>query len=708
MLENNRADIFERNKLKDELIVVKSNLESIITSRITTVNGIIAFAEINKNFTQEQYESFAEGIYYSVNDVVKNVSYISDTTITHIYPYEEYKHAIGWDLSEVPEQLPSILYAKNRGKSVLSAPVDLVQGGTGMIIRVPVIVSSGYLGQVSIVFDYDKVLTYSGIEKLSNNNYLELFIYDVVNGGKKTIWSNVDRNLNYRIYETVNLYESEIYMSIAPKRGWGVKTILEYMLLIVGFIASLLTYLALRKLYENKETLYLMNIHLEHTIDQLTASQKQLKNKLNEVKLKEKHIQFLADHDSLTGLYNRRKFIELLEDKLESESEGTILLVDIDDFKNINDSMGHIYGDNVLQYFSSQLQSDLPNFARAYRIGGDEFIIIFDNIVTKREITPCIELVVECFNNIDAINNQISLSIGVVFFPEHGATVEDLLIKVDIAMYSAKNSGKNKFSIFDESMLFEFNEKIRIEQLIRSALDNEWFFIEYQPIIDKSTGETSSFEALIRMSEPKLMPNQFISIAERTGLIIQIGRWVIKEVIEQLKNWKINGYNLKPIAVNLSPKQIYDGNLVEFLESQLKINNIDPSLIEIEITENVLIENGDSNIVTLQRIKDLGITISLDDFGTNYSSLNYLTYMPVDKIKIDKNFKDKFINFKNNQFLEGIVFLAHTLNLKVVIEGVEDEDEYSILKKGESDFLQGYLFSRPLKKEDATKFLTKN
>lgn len=285
-------------------------------------------------------------------------------------------------------------------------------------------------------------------------------------------------------------------------------------------------------------------------------------------------------------------------------------------------------------------------------------------------------------------------------------------MKVDLAMYSAKRAGKNQYKIFNDEIAMKFEEKVQMEKKLRTALENEDFFLVYQPIISAKTSKVEYFEALIRLKDKEnnqvILPNNFIPIAESSGIIIPLGKWVILEVINQLNNIIKLGIKPKPIAVNLSPHQVRDKGLYEFLENEIKKKNIDPALIEIEITENVLLENKTANIEILQKIKSLGIKIALDDFGTGFSSLNYLNYLPVDKIKFDKSLKDRIVYHENIKVMSGLIEFVHGFGLSIVAEGVEEKEEFIKLNAEGCDFFQGYLFDKPLEKEDMIKSYNQN
>ena len=435
---------------------------------------------------------------------------------------------------------------------------------------------------------------------------------------------------------------------------------------------------------------------------QLVAHEEQLQSQYTQIKQNEDEIQFLAEHDSLTGLYNRWKFTEDLKKSIELGQSGTVFMLDIDNFKHINDTQGHFYGDRVLQCIAKHLKDRIPSCATAYRFGGDEFLVIYEGETSPGVIRDNVETITRLFNELNMTDDRyihITSSIGIVRYPSDGMSVEELLIKADIAMYNAKKAGRNGHLFFEGSMASLFAERVQVERILVEAIQTEGFTLLYQPIVETNTGQIAYFEALIRLQNYSIPPSIFITIAEESTLILPIGRWVIRSAIKQILEWKQLGKSVKPISVNLSPRQFYDDGLVEFLRAELGEHAIEPQLMEIEITESVLIDNVPEAITIIERIKAIGIKIALDDFGTGYSSINYITRIPVDRIKIDRSLTQTLI--ENLQVMEGLIEIAHGLNMDVVAEGVERFEEINLLKHVQCDYLQGYLFSRPVSGEHA-------
>ncbi len=701
VIEYQRTVTDEQSRLEEELTVVKNNIERMIVSRIVNAKGLAAMLEIHETFTDEEFGIFAKGIYESTGYVVKDVVLITDTTITHVYPNYYGKGIIGIDLAEVPEQRDVLLYAKVTGKSVFFGPVDLVEGGKGIIVRVPVVIDGGYFGQIAIVFDYHNFLKISGIKDLIKDNYIALMGSDPKSGESTFIWYNNRDIASDYVAASINIDDIHWSITARPSESWNGFSPLFYTILISGVVFCSITSAVYYRQLQLKGQLITANKELKNSVGSLENSKVKLEYHFNEIKDKEAYIQYLADHDSLTKLYNRRVFTETISRELVAGNHGVIILIDLDNFKNINDIHGHIYGDKVLNNCAVILQQVIDKRGLVYRFGGDEFLILFLGEMPLDEIEKYLEQIKFGFEEqlVGNVNNHITMSAGVVRYPLDGNEVESLLIKSDVAMYSAKYAGKNRSAFFTEQLLNKFDSRIAIENTLRHGLTNNGFCMYYQPIIDIRNGSVCSVEALLRLKDFQYSPMEFIPVAEEAGIIIPLGLWVIEEVVCQIKVWMELGLDVKPVAINLSPKQLEDTNFVNIFFGILHKHSVPAKFVEVEITESVLLENQEENISVLNTLHNAGIRISLDDFGTGYSSLNYLTYLPVDKVKLDKSLKDKFINLDNPQVLIGIIGMSHGLDLEVVAEGVENQEEWETLMASGCDYLQGYLFSRPIPAE---------
>jgi diguanylate cyclase (GGDEF)-like protein/PAS domain S-box-containing protein len=432
----------------------------------------------------------------------------------------------------------------------------------------------------------------------------------------------------------------------------------------------------------------------------------------------EEKYNYLAYHDDLTDLPNRRYFHRVLESFIKSNKNKkqtfAVLYLDLDRFKIINDTFGHSKGDLLLKEVAKRLSLCLDENTHLARMGGDEFIFIFNNFKSQQEITKLADKVLEKFTkpfHIKSIEIHTSVSIGIAIYPDYPLKPEDFMVYADNAMYQAKEQGKNGYVIYTEELIQHLTEKITLESDLRRALDEEEFVLHYQPQICNETGHIVGVEALIRWNHPTLgmiYPDKFIQLAEETGLISEIGEWVIEHACLQNKKWQDAGLKPIKISVNLSTQQFLKQNLVNFIKLVLDKTMLDPRYLVLEITESMAMD-FDYSLDVLQQLKDIGIGISIDDFGTGYSSLSYLKLFPLDYLKIDKSFvRDIYDDENDANIVKAIITLAHNLNLKVIAEGVETNEQLQFLKKYGCNHIQGYIYSKPLTSSNLEgKFLSK-
>lgn len=429
------------------------------------------------------------------------------------------------------------------------------------------------------------------------------------------------------------------------------------------------------------------------------------------MKEQEEYIAFMASHDYLTKLPNRMRFLEKLSMALKTGKSGAVCLFDIDNFKGINDTLGHVYGDELLKIIAERLTRMTDENMFISRLGGDEFLIMIENTSNQVEIEDYAKRIKNAFQEafrLEGKDNFISISMGITCFPDDSNNIDQLIMNADTAMYYVKHGDKNNYIFYQEDMKDSMDTKIEIEEILREALIGDGFKLVYQPQVDLATGRIDGFEALLRLKDHAICPDLFIPVGEETGLIINMGRWVAKEAIEQFVRWRTTGFGEKTIAINFSTRQLRDKDFIHYLERLLTANHVKPEYLEIEITESILLENNTMTMGFLHDLKAAGFKIALDDFGTGYSSLNYLTYIPVDKVKLDKSINDKFLNLENNKVMDSLISLAHSLSLTITAEGIEEWDQYLRLKTGGCDFIQGYLFGRPLDPGEVEKIYNKN
>lgn len=424
----------------------------------------------------------------------------------------------------------------------------------------------------------------------------------------------------------------------------------------------------------------------------------------------EEKLDFLAHHDPLTELPNKIYFNEKLERLLKAnktEKSGfALLLVGLDHFKNINDILSHQAGDELLQKISVKLSHLLRSDETIAKLGGDEYIILLENIKNDR-IQTIANRVLRNLAKPFRIRNQdifITASIGISVYPEDGDNAETLIKNADAAMYEAKASGRNCYQFYREELMEIARERLLIEAYLRKAIDLNEFTIHYQPQVHIPSGNLTGAEALLRWNNEKLgsiSPLSFIPIAEEIGLIGQIGEWVLKTACLQFIHWQKQGLNIPQIAVNLSMKQLEKGNFVETVQKIISETGIDPNCLELEITESVIMKRTDYVISTLEGLRNLGIKLSIDDFGTGYSSLSYLSNLPVQKLKIDKSFvKEMGINQSNEAIVKAIIGIARSMGLAIIAEGVETSHQASCLITEGCLEAQGFLYNKPLSSDE--------
>jgi diguanylate cyclase (GGDEF)-like protein/PAS domain S-box-containing protein len=440
---------------------------------------------------------------------------------------------------------------------------------------------------------------------------------------------------------------------------------------------------------------------------------------VTERKNAEARIQYLATHDNLTGLSNRLMFSQLLNHAIQSAKRNkrqlAVLFIDLDRFKIINDTMGHDVGDQLLQEIARRFKQSLRAVDVVGRLGGDEFVVLIEEVnessqiaivahkILTTTIKPMILLGEEC---------RITASIGISIYPKDGEGEQSLMKNADMAMYFAKEAGKNNYQFYSKDIQSQSAEHLGIETNLRSALERKEFSLHYQAKVDFKTGLITGVEALLRWDNPSLgsvTPTQFIPVAEETGLIVPIGRWVIKTACAQNVAWQRQGLPPVCVAVNLSLRQIMDDNLLKDIKAALVDSGMAPNLLELEITESMMMHNPARLIGVLADIKELGVRLAIDDFGTGYSSLSQIKHFPIDTLKVDRSFiRNLPQDPEDKAITEAIIAMGKTLSLTVVAEGVETQEQEDFLREHICDEMQGFYFSKPIAPDQFADLLRKH
>jgi len=459
---------------------------------------------------------------------------------------------------------------------------------------------------------------------------------------------------------------------------------------------------------ENRTTKWVMaNIRAVRDTTHKLALIEGIIEDITDRKRAEERVHFLAYYDVLTGLPNRI----LLQDRLTKALAGArrrkekvaLLFLDLDRFKLINDSLGHSFGDLLLQEVASRLKEWAREQDTVARIGGDEFLIVLTGIEDIPAVAVTAERLMDAINQEFVIQNHkfhLNCSVGVCIFPEHGTDSEALIKNADAAMYAAKESGRNMFRLFSQEMNEQVVERLSMEHGLREALENQQLFLVYQPQLEIKTGTIVGCEALLRWKHPELgsvAPEKFIRVAENSGMIVPIGEWVLKTACTVARNWQKEGLLAVPVAVNVSAVQFRHAGFRELVGRVLCETGLEPQYLELELTESLLLSNAEVMLSLLRALKAMGIRLTIDDFGTGYSSLARLRQFPVSKIKIDRSFiRNVPANTDDAAITTAVISMAKGLNLKVIAEGVENSSQMTFLRAHNCDEAQGYLISKPL------------
>ena len=509
-------------------------------------------------------------------------------------------------------------------------------------------------------------------------------------------------NKPFSFYETYKGLVNSVIIAFA--------VLIAFVIVLLGYIKRIRK--MRRELSENHE-------ELTQTYEELTASDDEIRKQYDEmliinerIRVGEEKLLYLAYHDSLTGILNKHSLLEA-SDYIFTKDKGKVALffIDIDNFKYVNDTMGHAFGDQLIIMVCARLSSLLNDNASLYRHSGDEFIFILEDISGVKEAEKFARKLLNKFNEGFELQGSflyVGISMGIAMYPDHGERIEKLLEYADIAMYHAKDKGKKDYMVYDKTMKQNYAERVNIEKHLHGALDNNELEVYYQPQYDIKTNKITGLEALLRWNSPVLgsvSPLRFIRIAEDIHAIIPIGTWVLQQACSFLKKLHNIGYKDITISVNISIRQLLQIDFSEVVLSTLEEYDLEPEFLELEITESMLIKSFDTVAQSLEKLHSINVRIALDDFGTGYSSLNYLTHLPIDTLKIDKSFIDTIINPFKLSLAGQIVKLGKSIGLNVIAEGVEYEEQAKYLEEYDCDKIQGFIYSRPIPADNIIELL---
>ena len=451
-------------------------------------------------------------------------------------------------------------------------------------------------------------------------------------------------------------------------------------------------------------------------ITELKKTQFDLEESLKQLEYQRQQLEFQANHDILTALPNRVLFLKELVQNIKTAKEEqnimAVLFIDLDNFKEINDSLGHDVGDKVLVEVSRKMQGVRRSSDTLARLGGDEFAIILNKLSSVEDVSSIVQEGMEILSQPLSIEHNtlyVSMSVGISIYPNDGQIAKELVKNADAAMYRAKQRGRNTYSFYNEEMTEKACERVFLETELRKALKNDDLLVYFQPQMDGRNNTIVGMEALVRWKHPDrgmIFPDKFIPLAELTGMIVELDRLVMRKAITAFTQWHTAGLNPRKISLNLAIKQLAEEDFIAFVTELVGDRKYLLNMLEFEVTETQVMSNPQESIATLQKIHDLGILLSVDDFGTGYSSLSYLKKLPISKLKIDKSFIDELPNNSEDVAIaKTIISLCKSLGLSVIAEGVENLEQKDFLLANGCHNIQGYLYSKPLSQEDMTQFL---
>lgn len=633
------------------------------------------------------------GVYQAIEWIDSN--YI----IRWLEPLVGNEDVVGYNVAFNDQRREALDKAAATGDYDLSGIIDLRQGGKGMVIYYPVGAGDTNNGYMAGVFRMEVLA-----EQLLTSRVLEHFQIEIRDSGEPAYVLNSDTEIarGFSFTVPVQFPTLDWTLTLRPNQSWvdsqrSSWPMLTFASLVFMGLLTSLTTLLVQLILKRNQALLKTRRELEREIDQRIAMQVDLER--------------LESTDTLTGLANRRFFMEDLAHTLNIADRQMrqvgLVMIDLDRFQMLNDSLGHQFGDELLIKVSERLNSLSNERILVAYSGGDEFMICQQHVDDIDDVIHLLGQIKQCFAEpfeVQGDAHSITATMGVAVYPQSGLDADTLLRNADIALYRAKELGRNTYQFYTEGMQDREVMRLELDKDLSQALANDEFVLFYQPQLNLQTGEINSVEALIRWQHPRrglLAPIEFIPLAEESGRITEIGRWVVLAACRQLANWRGTTCEQLRIAVNLSGRELDDESLVEHVRDALLSEEVDPSMLEVELTEEIFIQNIEHNLNQLSRLHQLGVHLAIDDFGVGYSSLGYLRDFPVDLLKIDRSFiTDVTERHDDAVITRAVINLAHNLGIQVVAEGVETEEQLNFLKTHRCNLAQGYLISRPIPAED--------
>ncbi len=681
--------------LANEAQALTNHLEREFMVQVDALGRMARRMLVNPYTTEAHWQEDAHtylndfGIYQAVEWIDRH--YI----VRWLEPMDNNRNVVGYNVAFNDQRRKALELAATTGQPDTSGIIELHQGGKGLVIYYPIGHGADNNGFVAGVFKMEVLA-----RQLLADQVIDPFQIEILHQGQTTYFLNSSDNIDNAFSETVaiDLPLLDWVLTLRPTKTWTENqrsnwpTLIFLSLVLMGLLTSLSTRL-IQLVLKRNQTLLQTQLELEREVDQRVAVQVDLER--------------LESTDSLTGLANRRFFIEDLEHTLSIADrqmrQVALVMIDLDRFQVLNDTLGHQFGDELLIKVSERLNKLSNERILAAYAGGDEFMICQQQVEDIDDVIHLLGQIKQCFAEPFEVLGEvqaITATIGVAVYPQSGHDADTLLRNADIALYRAKEQGRNTYQFYTEGMQEKEMMRLELDKDLSQALANDEFVLYYQPQLNLDTGEINSVEALIRWRHPRrglLPPIEFIPLAEESGRITEIGRWVVLAACRQLAQWKGTPCDHLRIAVNLSGRELEDVTLVDHVRDALASENVDPAMLELELTEEIFIQNIAHNRSQLSQLHQLGTHLAIDDFGVGYSSLGYLRDFPVDLLKIDRSFITNVTERHDDAVItRAVINLAHNLGIQVVAEGVETENQLNFLKTHQCNMVQGYLISRPV------------
>lgn len=665
-----------------QLSTLRARIEGLLNANLISMRGLRAEFLVSDNVSAERFAELNNRL-LSDDLHTRHVAVAPDLVIRYVHPVVGNEQVLGTDYRNIPDQLPSVQAAISSGDIIISGPVDLLQGGDAIIARLPVVHDSGDVwGVISQVIDYQALLVDAGVDDSSS---LQVAVH---NAEGSLLTGTEKMPATDPLSTSIDLPDTQWTLTAAPVDGQWKPGLFEYwpaLLLGQALIAAILVLVA--------------NALLSHYRLQKAFAT----------------ISHQARFDSLTDLANRSYFRRQLEQWLSyckrRQQSFALLFIDLDHFKEINDSLGHDAGDGLLVEVAKLLRNHTREGDILGRPGGDEFVLLLKDVSKPEDACLVATSLLQRLQQPIQVSGRtlyIKASIGIAMYPQDGTDATTLLKHSDLAMYAAKNQGRGSSAFFNPVMRDAADEVLSLTEAIRTGLAENQFFVLYQPVINLKTGQCEHFEALVRWQRPQhglVAPDDFIPVAERSGLIKPLGEFVLAQACQDLNQIHQAGYPVK-IAINRSTAEFSNLQSIQHWLDIIKQAGVCNADIIFELTESILMPDHEAQRKLLYQLHQQGIDIAIDDFGTGYSSVNYLRRFPISTLKIDRSFIDQLhLDPKLHQMVTALSQMAKALHIKLVAEGVEKPEQEDCLQALQVDYVQGYLYSRPLPLPEAIAFL---